>query len=156
MCLGFDYFSGYGLALHYLMSTLFFFLKKKKFFLVYFNTNNFEIFSCQPCVTCVSHVEFLNFFFGSSHVLTFNFNFNSNRHAWMWNESWYAWLNFSFPYSNLFCYLLVFILLVRWKQVFKRADLLAVSLAKTCSFATTCWYPPACFGNSFLGFYHVS
>ena len=40
-----------------------------------------------------------------------------------------------------------FILLVRWKQVFKRAHLLAVSLAKACSFATTCWYPPACFGN---------
>ena len=45
-------------TLHYLMSTLFFFLKKNFFFLVYFNTNNFEIFSCQPCVTCVSHVEF--------------------------------------------------------------------------------------------------
>ena len=33
-------------ALHYLMSTLF--LKKKKKKIVYFNTNNFEIFSCQP------------------------------------------------------------------------------------------------------------
>ena len=69
-----------SLALHYLMSTLFFVFKKKNFFLVYFNTNNFEIFSCQPCVTCVSHVELLNFFL-SSHVLTFNFNFNLNRHA---------------------------------------------------------------------------
>ena len=48
-------------ALHYLMSTLF--LKKKKIFLVYFNTNNFEIFSCQPCATCVSHVGFKKFFF---------------------------------------------------------------------------------------------
>ena len=47
-----------SLTLHYLMSTLFF-LKKKKFFLcVYFNTNNLKVFSCQPCVTCVSHVEF--------------------------------------------------------------------------------------------------
>ena len=46
-------------ALHYLMSTLF---KKKKKILVHFNTNNFEIFSCQPCATCVSHVGFLNFF----------------------------------------------------------------------------------------------
>ena len=80
----------------------FVFLKKrKKFFLVYFNTNNFEICSCQPCVTCVSHVEFLNLFL-LSHVLTFNFNFNSNRYAWMWYGCWYAWLNFSFPYSNLF------------------------------------------------------
>ena len=52
-----------SLTLHYLMSTLFLFKKKKKIFSVYFNTNNFEIFSCQPCVTCVSHVEFLNFFF---------------------------------------------------------------------------------------------
>ena len=66
-------------ALHYLMSTLILF-KKKKFFLVYFNTNNFEFFSCQPCVTCVSHVGFLNFFL-SSHVLTFNSNFNLTRHA---------------------------------------------------------------------------
>ena len=66
-------------ALHYLMLTLFFL--KKNFFGVYFNTNNFEIFSCQPCVTCVSHVGFLKFFFLLSHVLTFNFNFNSNRHA---------------------------------------------------------------------------
>ena len=49
-------------ALHYLMSTLFF-LKKKNFFWVYFNTNNFEIFSCQPCGTCVSHVGFLKIFF---------------------------------------------------------------------------------------------
>ena len=47
-----------SLTLHYLMSTLLFFLFLF-YFLVYFNTNNFEIFSCQPCVTCVSHVEFL-------------------------------------------------------------------------------------------------
>ena len=46
-----------SLALHYLMSTLFFSLKKK-FFLVYFNTNDCEIFSCQPCVTCVSQTFF--------------------------------------------------------------------------------------------------
>ena len=41
-----------SLTLHYLMSTLFF-LKKKIFFLVYFNTNNFEIFH----VSHVSHVS---------------------------------------------------------------------------------------------------
>ena len=42
----------------------FFFLKKKNFFfLVYSNTNNFEIFSCQPCAICFSHVGFQNFFF---------------------------------------------------------------------------------------------
>ena len=47
MCvwLDFDYFSGTQ-ALLQAMSTLFFF-KKKIFFCVDFNTNNFEIFSCQ-------------------------------------------------------------------------------------------------------------
>ena len=62
--------------------------KKKKIFFVCFNTNNLEFFSCQPCVTCVSHVELKKFFL-SSHVLTFNFNFNLNRHAWMWYKCWY-------------------------------------------------------------------
>ena len=52
-------------TLYYLVLTLFFF-KKKFFFWVYFNTNNFEIFLCQPCVTCVSHVGFFNFFFGQA------------------------------------------------------------------------------------------
>ena len=69
-----------------------------------FSTNNFEIFSCQ-------HVSaMLNFkiFFLLSHVLTFNFNFNMSSSSmnvmWVWIlfNFEYAWLNFSFPHSNLF------------------------------------------------------
>ena len=62
-------------ALHYLMSTLFFFLKKKFFFWCTSTQITLKFFH----VNHVSHVsamlDFENFFFGSSHVLTFNFNF---------------------------------------------------------------------------------
>ena len=87
----------------------FVFFKKKKFFCVDFNTNNFEIFSCQH----VSAMLNFKFFFLLSHVLTFNFNFNFNMSLPSMNVMWvwilfnleYAWLNFSFPHSNYFIFI---------------------------------------------------
>ena len=82
--------------------------KKKKKNCVDFNTNIFEIFSCQH----VSAMLDFNFFL-SSHALTFNFNFNINMSLPVMNVMWvwilfnleYAWLSFSFPSSNLFYFI---------------------------------------------------
>ena len=50
-------------------------------------------------------------FFLLSHVLTFNFNFHMSSPVmnvlWVWIlfNLEYAWLNFTFPYSNLFYFI---------------------------------------------------
>ena len=121
---------------------------------MYFNTNNFEIFSCQLASTCASHVGFQNFFCQEMcWQLTLTLiqigmhEFGISLDMFDWTLAFLIQIYFiSFG----------FILLARWKQVYKRAHLLALSLAKACSFATTCWYPPACFWQYTLGFYYVS
>ena len=85
-------------------------LKKKIFF--WFSTQItlkfFQVNMCQPC-------WILKKIFCVSHVLTCNFNFSFNQPSpcmivmWVWIlfNLEYAWLNFSYPHSNLFLFHLV-------------------------------------------------
>ena len=145
MCvwLDFDYFQ-VQLTLLQHMSTLGF----NFFLLVYFNTNNFKNFSClmHPHVTAMLKLKFF-FCQAMCWPLTLTLIHIGMNECGMsldmlgWTLAFLIQIYFiSFG----------FILLLRWKQVFKRAHLLALRLAKACSFTTTCWYPPACFGNSIM------
>ena len=139
-----------SLTLHYLMSTLFFFfLKKKKFF---FGCTSTQITLKFFHVSYESHVSaMLNFKFFWGRAMCWHSTLTLiqiGMHECGMNVDMLDW-TLAFLIQIYFVTFWLFILLVRWKQVFKRAHLLAVSLAKACSFTTTCWYLPACFGNLF-------